>query len=1643
MTMPGGHRAKEAVFHSTQNRNLAVKRFCLAAIAGITLASAGTTLADAPDVLDLRGVRIEIPNLAPQEASASLAAVAARTDTRHAIIRLVKELDQNGRDRLGQEGVRLLSCLGPRTWVVAIDPAVAERAEQFSDRVAWAGNLPRAAKLHPFLADGGVPEWTIDRRDLDAFIEGRNADIDRVVDQIANANDPVVALYVLAHKDISLDDFSAMLEAGGAEVRSRMKTVNGLLVRSRMSTIERILDLDETFWIEPALPPLSTNNDSNRVNTQVDQVHQAPYELDGEGVVVMVYDGGYADASHPDFGGRLTVRDSSGQSTHGTHVSGTVGGDGANSGGTNKGMAPAVTIESYGFEQEGGLSEGFLYTDPGDIEADYSDAINNWGAVVANNSIGTNTAPNGFPCEWTGDYGVTSNLIDSVVRGDLGGDIRIVWANGNERQTTRCGDLYNTTAPPACAKNHITVGATNSNDDSITSFTSWGPADDGRIKPDITAPGCQSDADGGVTSTFPGGGYGTYCGTSMATPTVTGISALIVQEWRRLHPGEPDLSNAALKALLANSGDDLGNQGPDCLYGFGTVRAKQAIDSLRAEGVIESEVGNGGTGEHLVIVPAGESMLRITLAWDDVPGTPLAAAALVNDLDLIVTSPGGDVYDPWTIDPANPGAPATRSGRDRLNNMEQVSVENPTPGAWRVQVVGHSVPVGPQAYALSSTPNPIACSSTGVVGFAGQRVQPETIVDISAVDCDLNTDDEITDTVAVKIWSDDNPTGFDTVLTEDDPASSTFAGSIQLTSDPDGFGLYAVDGSEFYVEYIDEMDASGNTDVSVIASAIVDGSISAPDSVETIDFGPDSATIRIVSDEPIRVTVLYGSSCGNLDQELESSSFGNDQEVTISGLEDTFTYYFRIVIEDMAGNTGTYGDGTDCYVFTVPDALDFYAEQFGGSIDLEDSQIRFVPIETADVYAPCYEATSVLPYSPSGGNSINLGDDSYESVSIPFSFPFYGSSYTTAYVGSNGYLTFESGDTTYGESFGVHFDRPRISMLFDDLNPSAGGSVSWKTVGDAFVVTWDGVAEYGTTNSNTFQTVLFASGEFILAWGGLDVGDAIIGLSPGGGLASNFIPNDLSAGESGCLPRPPSVQDINLVTAPGVPVDITLLGSDDGQPSPMVFIIDDLPLFNLRDLATGQVIESVPHFIEATSGPHLRFEPVGAWEGSTSFVYHADDGGSPPEGGPSNDATVSISVATGPQVIRGWDMASDPGWSLDAGWGFGQPLGSGGDPSSGATGPNVIGYELGGQYTNNLPERHATSPSVDCSNSTETTLRFQRWLGVESASYDHAYVRVSNDGGSNWTTVWSHSGGSFSDSSWQDMEYDISAIADGQSDVRVRFTMGTTDGSVTYCGWNIDDVEIIGLVPNDGIPGDLNGDGEVNGADLGLLFASWGPCAGCPADLNGDGFVNGADVGLMLLAYGSGGFDRQEAPEDEANLVSDLEDEVLDPTFVNNGLLEVVDGLLVINDGYAQDANATLAITLAGGEPIKNHDLVVIRGEAVLDGRLEITLEDPRRSGDFLAVVLVADSIVGDFEEIVAIGGRKVVSVCNTTNAVVVSVGAEGMTPSTTDIPAIPDEVLMLIDSIDSTEPAWDLDGDGVVTEADLRILLRSGIDCR
>jgi hypothetical protein len=198
--------------------------------------------------------------------------------------------------------------------------------------------------------------------------------------------------------------------------------------------------------------------------------------------------------------------------------------------------------------------------------------------------------------------------------------------------------------------------------------------------------------------------------------------------------------------------------------------------------------------------------------------------------------------------------------------------------------------------------------------------------------------------------------------------------------------------------------------------------------------------------------------------------------------------------------------------------------------------------------------------------------------------------------------------------------------------------------------------------------------------------------------------------------------------------------------------------------------------------------PTGLYDGTVSFVNLVDGEG---------DTTRPVSLQVGSvATVLSWTMDTDPGWDREGQWAFGQPTGGGGqygdpDPTSGYDGPNVLGYNLGGDYGNNLPEYSLTTDAIDCSNLQAVSLRFRRWLNVEQPAYDHAYVRVSTDGNS-WTTIWEN-GEEITDTSWQLVEYDLSAIADGEATVYLRWVMGSTDGSWQYSGWNLDEVEIRGL----------------------------------------------------------------------------------------------------------------------------------------------------------------------------------------------------------------------------------------------------------
>ncbi|MDY0109662.1 MAG: FlgD immunoglobulin-like domain containing protein [Candidatus Krumholzibacteria bacterium] len=198
--------------------------------------------------------------------------------------------------------------------------------------------------------------------------------------------------------------------------------------------------------------------------------------------------------------------------------------------------------------------------------------------------------------------------------------------------------------------------------------------------------------------------------------------------------------------------------------------------------------------------------------------------------------------------------------------------------------------------------------------------------------------------------------------------------------------------------------------------------------------------------------------------------------------------------------------------------------------------------------------------------------------------------------------------------------------------------------------------------------------------------------------------------------------------------------------------------------------------------------PVGLYSGQIAFTNLTNG-----DGNTTRQASLQVGSET---TIYHWNLDADPGWTRDGLWAFGQPTGQGGqyghpDPTAGYTGLNVLGYNLDGDYENNLSERNLTTHGIDCTNLLAVKLRFRRWLGVEQPNYDHAYLRISTDG-SSWTTIWEN-GSEITDTSWQLVEYDLSAHADGQPTVYLRWVMGTTDSSWRYCGWNLDDIEILAL----------------------------------------------------------------------------------------------------------------------------------------------------------------------------------------------------------------------------------------------------------
>ncbi len=549
-------------------------------------------------------------------------------------------------------------------------------------------------------------------------------------------------------------------------------------------------------------------------------------------------------------------------------------------------------------------------------------------------------------------------------------------------------------------------------------------------------------------------------------------------------------------------------------------------------------------------------------------------------------------------------------------------------------------------------------------------------------------------------------------------------------------------------------------------------------------------------------------------------------------------------------------------------------------------------------------------------------DDAYWTYTLPFAFPFYGVEYTTAYVCSNGFVNFGSGSNEWSNSDAGLKAAKRIAVLWDDIRTDSTGCDIFidASVPSQVTFRWKATTISGGYPCNVSIT-LYADGRIRFHYGSGNTGlTPTIGISNGDGSNYTFssynnataltnansleyfrpsaLPNGLTLTPDGVLsgyptesgsfnptfkvtdslarsdqrtiplqinigPVPPIAQSQSLVATPGTPVNVTLQALDDGLPNPpgvLSYVIASLPTHGsyLSDPGAG-VIRSVPYTLVG-NGNVVVYHPSLYYAGPDSFTFKANDGGVPPEGGDSNIATVSINIVATPQLIYSFSLDSNPGWSTQGAWAFGVPTGGGShhrDPTSGHTGSNVYGYNLAGDYTSYMPARYLTSGPINCMNVTATELRFWRWLGVEFS--DHATVEASNNG-TGFTLLWDSFGTTLDESAWSQKAHDISGVADRQATVYLRWGMGPTDYSVTYPGWNIDDIEIWGIL-HPVIAGDMNCDGLVDFSDINpfvlrmtdpAAYASQYPDCPANADINGDGVVNFADINpFIALLTGS------------------------------------------------------------------------------------------------------------------------------------------------------------------------------------------------
>ncbi len=826
-------------------------------------------------------------------------------------------------------------------------------------------------------------------------------------------------------------DIAALISKGGGHITDISKGTNGGFVTAEVNPqgIPVLAYLNSVAYIEPWVAHTIMMADTDWTE-QSKVAPSSEYEtcdvwnhgVTGAGVTIGDSDTGlntdhemFFDPSYPTTYGsshrkvqayHVLGDNSVDYDGHGTHTNGDAAGYADPTGSTNvnrRGMAYDARISfcDIGKSDDGsGTNDNTLGGIPGDLntmfQLEYDDgariSTNSWGVPVEDS--------NGDPTNAEGTYSADAMNTDVFMWNHK--DFQVFFSAGNDRSSNP-GTGPMTVTPPATAKNTVCVAShrAGSNWNEISTFSSFGPTRDGRLKPDLASTGDgvndwdgmdsagnDGNIDGSIDTNYVG-----MQGTSMSGPVAAGGGALVIQYFQDgyypVNSNSPVAANgftpsaALVKAALINGARDAtsgtySNSHPYSLnghsmdypnndQGWGMTDTGDSLyfydeKDVGREMRVQDFTTGLVTGQNISYeyYLTANQPVEITLVWTDYPGTMESYGALVNDLDLTVSDPAGNTY--WgnnygstsrESDPTNP------AGRDRVNNVECALIKSPTAGKWTITIEGANVPQGAQPFALVVTgdfdDNVAEINIDKIVYGAPDTVNIEVV------------DPGVSGTLPVMVTSSFGD--FENItLTEVASGAGRFTGSIPTelwTATSDDGKLQVNNGGTLTVSYDDassSLTLTRTADVETATPKITD--------VHVTDISNVAVTVRWTTDIPATSQVYYGTTTALGSVTTLDSGLVTNHAVAITGLTGFTDYYFDVESASSVGNTARDDNGGTHYRFTTVDNPDVLVIQEDSDLDSSHQRVADWDLSLS-YYGWSYTAWETMVYGLPSVDAMN------------------------------------------------------------------------------------------------------------------------------------------------------------------------------------------------------------------------------------------------------------------------------------------------------------------------------------------------------------------------------------------------------------------------------------------------------------------------------------------------------------------------------------------------------------------------------------------------------------------------------------------------------------------------------------------------